>query len=465
MSKAISGHIAEVSPASTDSIVAKIILPRVDVADVFIWGTRVGAVAWDAERDLGFFEYDPAFLRAPVELAPLMMPRAQTIYSFPDLDRQSYKGLPGMLADALPDKFGNLLIDRWLEQQGRDKSSFSPVERLCYMGERGMGALEFRPALKRMSTSSQPLEIAELAALANRVLSAKSGLQERLTDDLSDQGSALGHILAVGTSAGGARAKAVIAWNPATGEVRSGQLAATQGFEYWLLKFDGISENSDKELNDPQGFGRIEYAYYLMAQAAGVEMAESRLLQEGGRAHFMTRRFDRTDAGDKLHMQSLCALAHYDFNIAGGYSYEQAMQVIKRLRMDNEQTALEQQYRRMLFNVVARNQDDHTKNIGFLMDRRGRWQLSPAFDVIYSYNPRGDWTSRHQMTVNEKRDGFVLEDLLQVASHANLKPAKAKKILTQVLDAVAKWDEFSRRAEVFAEWRTEIARHLRLSWS
>ncbi|ARU27283.1 type II toxin-antitoxin system HipA family toxin [Cellvibrio sp. PSBB006] len=436
---------------------------KVDVADVFIWGTRVGAVAWDDERELGFFEYDPTFLRAPAELAPLMMPRARTIYSFPELDRQSYKGLPGMLADALPDKFGNLLIDRWLEQQGRDRASFSPVERLCYMGERGMGALEFRPAIKRVQ-ASQPLEIAELAALANRVLSAKSHLQEQLTDDLSDQRSALGHILAVGTSAGGARAKAVIAWNPETGEVRSGQISAGQGFEHWLLKFDGIAENADKELNDPQGFGRIEYAYYLMATAADIEMSESRLLEEGGRAHFMTRRFDRRADGDKLHMQSLCAIAHYDFNIAGGYSYEQALQVIKRLNMDSEKEALEQQYRRMVFNVIARNQDDHTKNIAFLMDRQGNWQLAPAFDVIYSYNPRGEWTSRHQMTVNEKRDDFMLDDLLAVAVHGNIKTIRAKKIITQVVDAVSEWKTFATRAGVFAEWREEIARHHRLVW-
>lgn len=436
--------------------------PKVDVADVFIWGTRVGAVAWDDERELGFFEYDPAFLRAPVELAPLMMPRAQTIYSFPELSRQSYKGLPGMLADALPDKFGNLLIDRWLEQQGRDRSSFSPVERLCYMGERGMGALEFRPAIKRLQ-ASQPLEIAELAALANRVLSAKSGLHEQLSDDLGDQRSALGHILAVGTSAGGARAKAVIAWNATTGEVRSGQVAVERGFEHWLLKFDGIAENADKELNDPQGFGRIEYAYYLMATAAEIEMSESRLLEEGGRAHFMTRRFDRRD-GDKLHMQSLCAIAHYDFNIAGGYSYEQALQVIKRLKVDNEQAALEQQYRRMVFNVVARNQDDHTKNIAFLMDRQGRWQLAPAFDVIYSYNPRGAWTSRHQMAVNEKRDDFVLDDLLAVAAHANIKAVRAKKIIAQIVDVVSQWSDFAMQAGVFAEWREEIALHHRLVW-
>lgn len=435
----------------------------VDVADVVIWGTRVGAVAWDGERELGLFEYDPEFLRAPVDLAPLTMPRARAIYSFPELDRQSYKGLPGMLADALPDKFGNLLIDRWLEQQGRDKSSFSPVERLCYMGERGMGALEFRPALKRVQSSSQPLEIAELAALANRVLSSKSDFQEQLIGDRSDQHSALNHIFAVGISAGGARAKAVIAWNPDSGEVRSGQLPASAGFEHWLLKFDGINENADKERNDPRGFGRIEYAYYLMALAAGLDMSESRLLQEGGRAHFMTRRFDRR-GGDKLHMQSLCALAHYDFNIAGGYSYEQALDVIKQLRMENEQAALEQQYRRMVFNVVARNQDDHTKNIAFLMDRRGRWQLSPAFDVNYSYNPSGHWTSRHQMTVNEKRDNFMVDDLLHTAAHANVKAFRAKKIIAQVVNVVAQWRDFAAQAKVFPEWREEIARHHRLDW-
>jgi serine/threonine-protein kinase HipA len=304
-----------------------------------------------------------------------------------------------MLADALPDKFGNRLIDAWLAETGRSADRFSPVDRLCYIGNRGIGALEFEPTVRK-ATRSKKLELAQLVDLANRVLSERENLAGRLGGE--NDAEALEDILSVGTSAGGARAKAVLAWNRETGEFRSGQVKVDEGYEHWLLKFDGVSNNRDKELADPQGFGKIEYAYHLMATAAGIDMSECRLHHEGGRSHFMTRRFDRDGRGSKLHMQSLGAMQHFDFNDPASYSYEQAALTIRGLGLGMD--VVEQQVRRAIFNVVARNQDDHVKNISFLMDRSGTWRLSPAYDVAYSYNPSGVWTRDHQMSLAGKRN-------------------------------------------------------------
>ncbi|PCJ15632.1 MAG: toxin HipA, partial [Gammaproteobacteria bacterium] len=339
----------------------------INQADVTLWGITIGSVSWDPKQQVGFFSYARDFLQSGIELSPIQMPLSTEIYNFPALNKNTYKGLPGLLADALPDKFGNLLINQWLQQQGRDPKGFSPVERLCYIGTRGMGGLEFIPSIRRDHEKAVDLQVGALVKLANQVLSNQSGLNTQLTnhDDAQNELN-LRNIISVGTSAGGARAKAVIAWNKKTQQVKSGQVKCPEGFEHYLLKFDGISNNRDKELCDPQGFGRTEYAYYRMALAAGINMSECQLLEENGRAHFMTQRFDRLSSSKKLHMQSLCAIAHFDFNIAGAYSYEQAMQVMKQLDLINLQTALEQQYRRMVFNVIARNQDDHTKNIAFL---------------------------------------------------------------------------------------------------
>jgi len=411
---------------------------RVDVANVQLWGHRVGAIAWNEKRGCADFEYDPAFVKQGIEVSPLMMPLGNQIYSFPGLKKETYHGLPGMLADALPDRFGNTLIDLWLARQGRDASDFSPVERLCYMGTRAMGALEFKPALEPRLKGSVRLEIAELVELASHILEHKKKLTANL---LNDKHNALETIIRVGTSAGGNRAKAVIAWNPGTGEVRSGQLDIPPGFEPWILKFDGVN---DESLGDPKGFGRIEYAYYLMAVKAGIRMSQSRLFEENGRAHFMTRRFDRGEKGEKIHSQSLCALAHYDFNAAGEYGYEQVFNLILRLNLGHE--ALQEMYRRMIFNVLARNQDDHTRNIDFLMNRDGTWRLSPAFDMIWAFNPSGRWTDRHQMSVNGKRSDFKRSDLEAPAEEYDIRGAAT--IREEVAEAVAMWPEFARRAGV-----------------
>lgn len=424
-----------------------------DVAEVRLWGRTIGAVALQADSDVAEFEYDPAFVNSRIEVAPLTLPLSRRVFRFPELPRQTFHGLPGLLADSLPDKFGHALINAWLARKGRPPASMNAVERLCYTGARGMGALEFRPAIGPRATRSRRLEVDALVELASEVLSSRDRLHATFDEDTSE--SAMADILRVGTSAGGARAKAVIAWNPDTGEVRSGQVPVAEGFEHWILKFDGVRSNRDRELDDPQGYGAIEYAYYLMATAAGIDMEQCRLFEENGRRHFMTRRFDRDRHGGKRHMQSLCALAHFDYNLPGAYSYEQAFQVIRRLGLGPN--AVEQQFRRMVFNLVARNHDDHVKNIAFLMDKRGQWRLSPAFDVTFSYNPGGDWTSSHQMSVNGKRDGFELEDLRACARNAAMKRGRAETILAEVKAAVAEWPRFADRADLPLEISRRLA--------
>lgn len=417
------------------------------VTEVWLWERRIGVAALADDESVASFQYVPEFVGSGIEVSPLRMPLDARIYRFPELPPVAFHGLPGMLADSLPDRFGNALIDAWLARQGRRPETFSALERLCYIGKRGMGALEYRPARGPRQTRSAEIDIGELAALAATVLAEREGLQGNLGKNTRED--ALRDILRVGTSAGGARAKAIIAWNPATNEVRSGQVSADPGFEYWLLKFDGVNAKVDKEMRDPQGYGAIEYAYSLMARAAGITMTECRLLEENGRRHFMTRRFDRLPDGGKLHMQSLGALAHFDYNLAGAYAYEQAFAVMRDLGLGMD--AREEQFRRMAFNIVARNQDDHVKNIAFLMNKAGEWSLAPAFDVTYSNSPGNRWLHAHQMTMNGKRDGFTLEDFAEFARNIELKRGRHKAILTEVRDAVARWPEFAEKAGVANE--------------
>lgn len=428
------------------------------LAEVRLWGRRIGAVSLEDGNSYAAFQYDPGFARSGIEVSPVTMPLDDRVHVFPDLPRATFHGLPGLLADSLPDRFGNALVDAWLAIQGRAPDSFNAVERLCYTGTRGMGALEFLPATGPRPRRAKRIEVEALVALASEILSRRGDLRTTFAD--AERTAALNDILRVGTSAGGARAKAVIAWNRTTHEVRSGQIAAGQGFEYWLLKLDGVTGNRDKELDDPKGYGTIEYAYALMARWAGVTMSECRLLEEHGRRHFMTRRFDRLENGEKLHMQSLGALAHFDFNRAGAYAYEQALLTIRQLNLPMD--AVEEQFRRMIFNIVARNQDDHVKNIAFLMDKAGRWSLAPAFDVTYSCNPTGDWTAQHQMTVNGKRDGFTRADLHACAKTALLKRGRADAILEEVRSAMLKWPDCAEKAGVTDAQRKQIQRTFRL---
>jgi serine/threonine-protein kinase HipA len=413
-------------------------------ARVMLWGKSIGAVSWDESAELAHFEYESDFVQSGIEVAPHTMPLSKQIVSFPALPRETFHGLPGLLADSLPDDFGNALINTWLAGQGRSPDSFNPVERLCYTGARGMGALEYLPSTGPSINKSESVDVDALVDLASKILTNRNGLQGSFAPELRED--SLQDILRVGTSAGGARAKAIIAWNQRTNEVRSGQVSAGTGFSYWLLKFDGVSGNKDKELEDPAGYGLIEYAYYHMAKKAGIDIEESRLLEENGRSHFMTQRFDRTEAGQKIHMQSLCALEHFDYKQAGAHSYEQALRTIRRL--DMPMTTIEEQFRRMTFNIIARNQDDHVKNIAFLMDRAGNWFLSPAFDMTYSYNPTGDWTSRHQMSLNGKRDDFTIDDFRACAKNVSMKRGRAEEIVQEVQAAVLQWKQFADKSGV-----------------
>lgn len=429
---------------------------HVSTAVVRIWGRDVGAVTWLADKGYAAFEYDPAFRRSGwLDLSPIHMPfsTSGSVYQFPTLNPDTFEGLPGLLADCLPDKFGNAIIDAWLARSGRDIASFSPVERLCYIGSRGMGALEFAPALSTGMDQSVPIEIAGLVELTQHVLQERGAFQTRIAGSEADNEDAIKDILRVGTSAGGARAKAVIAMN-AAGDIRSGQVQAPEGYDYWILKFDGVT---DMELGRSKEFGRIEYAYYLMAKAAGIDMSESRLLKEGGRAHFLTKRFDR-DAGKRLHMQTLCGIAHYDYNMAGIYSYEQAFSVMRQLRLSKAEAS--QQFKRMVFNIIARNQDDHTKNMTFIMGPDGKWRLSPAYDLTYAHNPHGQWTNQHQMSLGGKRDGFTRDDLIAAGESISL--PKPGQTIDEVLDAVHRWREFADVAGVDIKITDRIASSHRL---
>jgi serine/threonine-protein kinase HipA len=429
------------------------------IAQIKLWGTTVAAASLD-ETGVCKFEYDADFQKSGIEVSPIMMPLSGEIYRFPALPRDTFYGLPGLLADVLPDKFGNALIDAWLATQGRTADSFNIIERLCYSGRRGMGALEFEPATNPATAKpAEALEVARLVDLASEVLSNREQLRTRFG---SDDAAALSDILRVGTSAGGARAKAVIVWNPETKEVRSGQIDTEShpGFSHWLLKFDGVKSNKDKELDDPKGYSSLEYAYSLMAKAAGIDMMPCDLLEENGRRHFLTKRFDRADSGEKIHMQSLCGIAHFDFNMAGAYSYEQCFLIMRQLGLSTAE--MEQQFRRMVFNIIARNQDDHVKNIAFLMDKRGNWKLSPAYDITFSYNPTGRWTSTHQMSMNGKVDDFTLDDFNQCGKTALLKRGRAKIIVEEITDTVSQWKYFADQVAISSTWSKEISKYHRL---
>lgn len=404
----------------------------VTLAYINIWGQRAGVVMWNENTDSAVFEYEPAFERLGLNLSPILMPlNPHRPYQFPSISRETFMGLPGLLADALPDAYGKALLDRWLATIGRTFAN--PVERLCYQGKRSMGALEFEPAQDTFLEKGAKIEIDSLVEVAREALNQKSKLDANLSQDRKE---ALVNIIKVGTSAGGQRAKAVIAYNEKTQEVRSGQIDAPEGFEHWLLKLDGVT---NQELGDPKFYGLIEYAYYLMAKDAGIDMMPCKILSENGRSHFMTKRFDRIGGKEKLHMQTLCGLAHYDYRMLRAYSYEQAFQVMRQLRLPYHQA--EEMFRRMVFNVVARNQDDHTKNISFLMDKTGKWRLSPAYDMSWSYNPEGKWTSQHQMSINNKWTNFTMDDFLTVASAMSIKAPR--EMIEKTIGVVAHWPDYA----------------------
>lgn len=408
----------------------------VDVAKVKMFGMNVGTVRWDSSYEVARFEYDAQFAGKGIEPSPLMMPVQQgRIYSFGNLNRETFNGLPGMLADSLPDTYGRALFDKWLTLTGRTVGN--PIETLCFLGQRCMGALEFEPATGPASADMK-IEIDSLVEVAKEALSKKEEFGANL--DI-DRKAAIAEILRLGTSAGGQRAKAIIAYNKDTGEVRSGQVSAPEGFDYYLIKLDGVS--AEAGFKETENFGRLEYSFSLLAKECGIEMTDCSLIEENGRAHFLTKRFDRAN-GEKIHMQTLCGIAHYDFHFRRAYSYEQAFNVMRRLRLPYSQA--EEMFLRMVFNVVIRNQDDHTKNISFLMDKTGKWTLSPAYDIGFAYNPKGSWTDTHQMSINGKFDDITRRDLLVCAAANNIK--NAAEIIDKVCETTAKWPEMAKNCGV-----------------
>ncbi|MDQ2077365.1 type II toxin-antitoxin system HipA family toxin [Marinimicrobium sp. ABcell2] len=427
------------------------------IAEVTMWGQRVGALAAQPDETIAF-EYEPDWISTGTEISPLKLPSQPGIHRFTNLSPDTFKGLPGAFADTLPDDFGNAVINAWLARQGIPVEDFGTLDRLLYTGNRGMGALEYHPARKLPDGASMDIQVESLLQTAQQILDQRANLDV----DLNDNG-ALQSILQVGTSAGGARPKAVVAVNADRTQIRSGQVSAPAGFTHYLLKFDGVVEHrTDKQtFGDPQGFGRMEYAYYRMAVEAGITMEPSELLEEGGRAHFLTRRFDR-DGNHKRHYQSLCAIDHADYKKPGHYSYEELFTTARRLRLTRKEAI--ELYRRMVFNVVARNHDDHTKNFGFLLDNaEAKWRLAPAFDVAYSYRPDSSWVNNHQLSLNGKRDEFTRADLLAVARQISEFETGAKQIIDQVCDAVAMWPTFARNVGVPSGLESEIQRNLRLS--
>ncbi len=410
-----------------------------DVAEVHLWGTRIGAVAQDGIDDIPKFNYDKDFMKSGIEVSPIVMPLSERIYSFPALSKQTFHGLPGLLADSLPDKFGTKLIERYLEERGRSLQSLTAVERLLYTGKRGMGALEFFPQKNYHVAENAPVDINALVELASMILSDRENIHISAREDAMEQ------IINVGTSAGGARAKAVVAWNRQTDDIRSGQIDAGEGYEYWLIKFDGVKNNKDKgDAEDGPAYTRIEYAYHLMAREAGIVMSDCQLYKENGRYHFMTKRFDRDETGKKIHMQTLGALAHYDYNMPGVYSYEQAAHIIEQLGIG--QSAVEQFFKRMVFNVVMRNQDDHVKNISFLMSRTGQWSLAPAYDITYANDEANYWLARHQMSMNGKTEKFEAEDFYECGKAMNLSKTKVRKMIDEVRAAALLWEQCAQKA-------------------
>jgi len=430
----------------------------INTAFVKIWGKTVGAIAWDESKQFATFEYDKKFISLNWELAPLKMSISQnrTIFSFPELRQQrnsefnTFKGLPGLLADVLPDKYGNQLIDIWLAQQGRPEKSMNPVEMLCFIGLRGMGALEFEPMQLKASQRTFKIEVQSLVNIAQKILSKRENFNTNLQ---KDELNAIKEIITIGTSAGGARPKAVVAFNKKTGEVRSGQTQAPKGFEHWLIKLDGVS---DVQVGETKGYGRVEMAYYLMATACGIEMMESRLLEENGRAHFMTKRFDREGNNLKHHIQTWCAMKHYDFNEVTSFSYEQLFQTMRELKLPYPQAT--QLFRRMVFNVIARNCDDHTKNFAFRLKKGKNWELAPAYDVCHAYRPDSIWVSQHALSINGKRKGIEKKDLLIVAKAMNIK--KAEIIINEINTVVNNWEDFAKIVKVSHKKTKEISKTL-----
>ena len=420
-------------------------------AEVWLWGKRIAYIDLDKNGCVNF-EYDEEFQKSNIQLSPIMMPLSNEVYVFPELLSDSFKGAPGLIADSLPDKFGNAVIDRWLANHKRTPESFNVIERLCYIGKRGMGALEYKPAISE--DYSEKIEINELVDLANDVLQNRNSININ-----TEQDDAINQLFLVSSSAGGARAKAIIAWNKEKSIIKSGQIDAGKGFDYYLIKFDGVENNGDHNLNDSKGYTQVEYAYYLMAKDAGIEMMPSELFEEHGRYHFITKRFDRIN-GEKIHTQTFGSMCHIDYNIPRLASYE--MLALRCMELDIPQNQIEELFRRMVFNVLAINNDDHVKNFSFLMNKEGVWSLSPAYDLTYSFDPRNLWLSKHQMTINGKGEDIKLDDLLSCAKVMRINKAKAIKIINEVKTIILGWPKYAASVSIKEETISSIYKHIQI---
>lgn len=419
----------------------------IETAEVFLWGTRIGVLHQKSGDNTASFEYDRSFQRSRIELSPFKMPLSDRIYAFPELNRtDAFRGVPGLFADSLPDRFGNAVINRWLAEKGRPAESFSAIERLCYTGRRGMGALEYAPATGP-AWSDQEVDVTEMTKLASDVLSGK---ESRI---LRDRDAGIAQLMEIGSSAGGARAKAIVAWNEKTGEVKSGQMDAGDGFEYWIIKFDGVTDNGDHNLADGRQYSLIEYAYYLMARDLGIEMSECRIYEKDGLNHFMTKRFDRKN-GDKIHMQTLAALGHFDYNVPNLCSYETYADMAVKLGVGRK--GIEQIFRRMVYCVLSGNCDDHVKNAAFLMNRRGVWSVSPAYDLTFAFHPDNRWISKHQMTVNGRASGITKEDLTACGRSMGLPAAFCRQVIQLTGETVSDWMSYAEKSGITERRASEI---------
>lgn len=428
------------------------------IVNVNIWGKNVGSLMWNDKNNVALFQYDKKFLTSDLDLSPIAMPliesRKDKVYQFLNNRNMCFNGLPGLVADSLPDKFGTQIINEWFLSVGMPNEHITPLDRLCYVGKRGMGALEYIPSHSLSLESSSILHIDELTRLADSIFKNRDGFRE----NLKSQNKAILDILKIGTSAGGAKPKAIIAYNDLTGEVRSGQVKAPDGFAYWLLKFDGTSFSEHGKINEnPRGIGNIEYAYHLMAKDCGITMTECRLLNEGKYSHFMTKRFDRLDNGEKLHVQTLAALGHLDRDAR--HSYEEIFVIMKKMNLPYTQQ--EELFRRMVFNVVSRNHDDHTKNFSFIMNNRGKWSIAPAYDLCYSYSPSGKWTNKHQLSINGKQDNFTYQDFLKVGKIYGIN--NPKEIISHIADVVSNWGKYAKDCGVNDAHLNSIEKNLILN--
>lgn len=420
----------------------------INSVEVFLWGKRIGILYQNENSLYADFEYDRDFQKSGIELSPFKMPLGGRVYSFPELGRsEAFHGLPGLVADSLPDKFGNAVINSWLARTGRSPEKFTALDRLCYTGKRGMGALEYQPASDLVRTGTDLIDLTEMTKLASDVLANRTN-QSLTSDDVSKM-----QLLEIGSSAGGARAKAIIAWNEKTGEIRSGQINAGDGFEYWLIKFDGVKNNGDHELADPNQYTLIEYAYYLMAKDLGIEMSECRVIKKDGLNHFMTKRFDRIN-GEKVHMQTLAALCHFDYNYPNICSYEEYALRARQLGITKKET--EQIYKRMVYNVIGVNCDDHVKNFSFMMNKAGKWSITPAYDLTYSYNPLNRWISQHQMSVNGKSSDITDEDMMETGKKMGLSSVFCRDAIGKTRSVINNWMHYAEKSGLSEERANEV---------